>query len=362
MTPRAAVAAVRRRARWRRRNAAMRLRLRAAGWRGRPRVLVGPFLSEVGFELLYWIPMVRQLCARAGITRDQVVAVSRGGCTSWYADLAASYVDVLDLMADASYRSGVAARRVRAGDQKQSDIDAFDRLIVRTLRERRGLERAVWLHPALMFTGLRPHWTVAGAAPPREDQLAYRPISPRPTARPGELPDRYVAVKAYFSPCFPATDENKRLVGELVTTLCHAGHEVVLLNRATDDDHPDVLSLPPRMNGLHDARGWITPRDNLEIQTAVVAGSSAFCGTYGGFSYLAQFLGIRATGMYSVGNFNSAHLAAMTQAGPTVGSPGFELFDTTRSNAAEIAASVDASAAGAPERAGAVGSPGLELP
>ena len=41
------------------------------------------------------------------------------------------------------------------------------------------------------------------------------------------------------------------------------------------------------------------PRENLAMQTAIVAGASAFVGTYGGFSYLAPFLGVRSTAYFA---------------------------------------------------------------
>ena len=41
----------------------------------------------------------------------------------------------------------------------------------------------------------------------------------------------------------------------------------------------------------------LTPRENLAVQTALVAGAPAFVGTYGGFSYLAPFLGVPHDGL-----------------------------------------------------------------
>ena len=43
-------------------------------------IVVGPWLGEVGFELLYWIPFLRWALAEAGIAADRVTVVSRGGC------------------------------------------------------------------------------------------------------------------------------------------------------------------------------------------------------------------------------------------------------------------------------------------
>src|SRR5688500_12198800 len=43
----------------------------------------------------------------------------------------------------------------------------------------------------------------------------------------------------------------------------------------------------------------MTPATNLDVQTRIIGGASAFVGTYGGFSYLAPFLGIDTVSFYS---------------------------------------------------------------
>src|ERR1041385_57491 len=45
-------------------------------------IVVGPWLSEVGFETLYWIPFLRWVRAAFRLDRSRVVAVSRGGVGS----------------------------------------------------------------------------------------------------------------------------------------------------------------------------------------------------------------------------------------------------------------------------------------
>jgi hypothetical protein len=44
------------------------------------------------------------------------------------------------------------------------------------------------------------------------------------------------------------------------------------------------------------------------VQTSVIAGASAFIGTYGGFSYLAPLCGVNTVALYSTRNFYSHHL------------------------------------------------------
>ena len=55
--------------------------------RGRP-LVVGPWLSEVGFETLYWVPFLHWVKAAFRLDPDRLVAVSRGGVAGWYRGLA----------------------------------------------------------------------------------------------------------------------------------------------------------------------------------------------------------------------------------------------------------------------------------
>ena len=64
---------------------------------------------------------------------------------------------------------------------------------------------------------------------------------------------------------------------------------VSTITPATTHEALGVRTLPHDMH----------PRENLHVQSAIVAGASAFVGTYGGFSYLAPFLGVPSTAYYS---------------------------------------------------------------
>jgi hypothetical protein len=59
-------------------------------------VIAGPWCSEVGYEILYWIPFLRWVMAAYKISPDRVIAVSRGGTSSWYAGIATRYVEAFD--------------------------------------------------------------------------------------------------------------------------------------------------------------------------------------------------------------------------------------------------------------------------
>ena len=171
---------------WRRHEAALGRAARA----GR-RILVGPFLGEVGYELLYWIPVVRRMLAEHDVPRDRVVVLTRGGAATWYGDLAEHSVELLDLLPPEQYVQELLDRRRRGGDAKQFFPDAFDARLVRRAIERSG--DAAVMHPLLMFSRMR--FVLEGLQPPESALLLgdYRRLDRGDRPPPPRCPSDYVA-------------------------------------------------------------------------------------------------------------------------------------------------------------------------
>ena len=101
----------------------------------RDRLLVaGPWLSEVGFETLYWVPFLHWLKTAFHIDPSRIVAVSRGGVGSWYQGVAARYVEIWDEIDPAEFARRNAAR----GVAKHYEPSTLDRDI---LDARRAADR-----------------------------------------------------------------------------------------------------------------------------------------------------------------------------------------------------------------------------
>jgi hypothetical protein len=275
------------------------------------RIIVGPWHSEIGFELQYWIPMLRRLLDAHGVGPERVIAISRGGVESWYGGIAGEYADLLDHVSVAEARALLDERVRRFGVQKQLGLtDAERALIDRIVPDARG---ASLLHPGAMHRLFR--WFFSGAQPISliERHTRNRPIDP-PTGE--SLPlshlDRgYVAVKAYFSECFPDTPANREFVTALVTAVAERREVVLLDPELRIDDHADFHLEHPNVHSLRES---LPPARNLAIQTELVAGADALISTYGGFSYLGPFLGVPTLCFYSDDNFNHAHLDQMRRA------------------------------------------------
>lgn len=260
-------------------------------------ILVGPWIGEVGFELLYWIPFLNWALKEYGLDQRRLIAVSRGGASPWYRHLTSEYVDVFELFSLEEYRHANDVRWSRAGHQKQQRVDQMDLDIAERARLRLGLGQMELLHPWLMYKLLRLYWFEKAGAGLLTRHTDYRPLASRTrSAALKDLPAEYVAVRFYFRPSFPDTPENRRFAADIIRTISKETAVVLLNTGLSLDDHEDLALSGP---GVHTVDHLMTLERNLEIQTEIISQASAFVGTYGGLSYLAPFYGVPSISFYS---------------------------------------------------------------
>ncbi len=313
------------------RRASARLQRDLAAMASRPAPIVaGPWLGEVGFELLYWVPFLRWCAERLNVDPDRFVVMSRGGTSSWYRPFAARYADAFNVVDAATFRDQHDVRVRDLGEQKQTRVTEFDRrLIDSAMRAARAADWSL-LHPSRMYELLNSYWWGHQS---REWVLAHtryaRLALPADAGIP-DLPARYVAVKFYFNDCFPATPQNRAFVRDALHSLASRGPVVALSTGLNIDDHGGVRvdeleGTPSRRSGdgvRHLPEG-IDPARNLHVQSAIVARAQAFVGTYGGFSYMAPFYGVKSVAFYSDPNgFSQKHLEMAHTAFETIGGTG----------------------------------------
>jgi hypothetical protein len=265
---------------------------------GKP-ILVGPWLSETGFELLYWIPFLNWAKAYGNIRDDRLIVVSRGGCASWYSHMTTSYQDVFDFFTPDEFRERNDSRiRDQGGQLKHVELAGFDQEILDRARHAAGVRDADVLHPSVMYKLFRIFWRLQASVGLVHGFTLHRKITAPPL---GDLathvPREYVAVKFYGSNSFPDTAANRDFVKAYLAQLS-ARHEVVLLNTGVRfDDHDDFASVARAR--IHTLDHLMTPRTNLDVQTRVIGAARAFVGTYGGFSYLAPLSGVNTLAFFS---------------------------------------------------------------
>ncbi len=310
-----------------------RAELEALGCGAGP-IIVGPWVGEVGFELLYWIPFLQWALEAGRIERSRITVVSRGGTASWYHHIADHYVDVLDLLSEEEFQSRNRHRHAEVGEQKQVRLTTLEADIIGRVAALRGLHQPKVLHPGLMYRLLNPYWWGHRPVDWVEQHARFRPLAADlagpnrlrasgasaslavasaeaggPALHPvaSDLPRNYAAVKFYFNDCFPATSENRAFALRVVREMADEGPVVSLATGLRLDDHRGWEE--EEKIALSGIRGAMTPSTNLAFQTRVVAGARVWAGTYGGFAYLAPFHRVPARAFYSdAGGFSGRHL------------------------------------------------------
>ena len=268
----------------------------------RESIVAGPWLGEVGFELLYWVPFVRWFAARFGVSSERIVAVSRGGSEPWYRGVADRYLDVLQFMSADEFRRRNQTRSIEVGEQKQVAIAAFDNEVLAAVRGEIG--SATVLHPQIMYRLFAPYWW--GHQPLSWVRRFARFERMVPPALDLSLPPDYIAVKFYFNDCFTRTEATERFVNRTIRRLATEAPVISLSTGLSIDEHgpcePDVAAMGSIQNRM-------SPTNNLMVQSAIVARARRFVGTYGGFAYLAPFYGVPSHGYFSEGGgFSVRHL------------------------------------------------------
>jgi hypothetical protein len=296
----------------------------AAIARGRGPIIAGPWLSEVGFEVLYWIPFLRWFEDRYRVDPGRVVALSRGGVADWYRDVATRYVEIFDHVDPATFARRNAERRQTAesGGQKQTRESAFDAEL--TAVAQAAGRRAAVCHPSLMYRLFGQVWLGNRAADVITWHTSYAAVSAAPCGDLG-LPDRFIAAKFYTGAALPDTPGCRVALRDLVRTAASQMPVVMLDSGMATDEHQDYLFRDiPNVISLRDR---LEPRTNLGVQTAVTAGSRGFIGTCGSLGWLAPMLGVPTVAVYADDQLLTTHLYLARQVFRRMDAAPFETLD-----------------------------------
>lgn len=306
-------------------------------------LVVGPWLSEVGYEALYWLPFLRWVTEAFRLDPSRVVAVSRGGVASWYDGIAGRYIEIWDEIDPAEF----ARRSAERGATKQLEISEFDRDVIAAVERRIGTPIDV-LHPSLMYRLFSLFWSGHRPLSFLDAHTRFEPVVPPRIIDTSRLPREYVAVKFYAARSLPDTPEIRRTLAWFVDSLAERTNVVLLDTGLVLDEHADYAfgpaNAPSNSAALRrdlaeafggggssgrviSARPWMTPANNLGVQTQIIAGAQAFIGTCGSVAWLAPMLGVNTSAVYVDPKWLHAHLGVELRACHRAGAGRFAALD-----------------------------------
>lgn len=286
-------------------------------------IVVGPWISEIGFELLYWIPFLYWAKAYGKLATNRLWVLSRGGTASWYRHLSPNYLEIFEYVGPEEFRARNAERIDDHGGLKQHGMSPFDEELLDWAQERIGAYRHHVLHPSLMYQLYRPYFLRDSPARLIEQFGLFRRIHDGPAEDPPSwLPEEYVAVKLYANLALEAGARTAKSMRRILEALTSEIDVVVLETGYRYDDHTD---LPwEGLQRVHDLRGRVYPQNNLDVQTQVIRNARTFYCTYGGFSYLAPLCGVPTVTFFSKPKgFKPEHLEIAQRVFGELGCPPF---------------------------------------
>jgi hypothetical protein len=286
-------------------------------------ILAGPWLSEVGYEALYWVPFLRWVKAAYRLPAARIVVMSRGGTASWYRDISPHYLEALDYASPHE----LAARAV-AGALKQREVSELDRRLIDRASTAAAPAGAMnVLHPSLMFRWFAPFWSGHETLAFVERHTRYIRIERPNVSVPVTLPPDYVAVKFYGARSLPDDPAVRPQLRSIIDALSERFAIVQLDTGLGLDDHTDVrLDAHDRTISIS---GRLDARTNLAVQTRIVAGARMYVGTCGSLAWLAPLLGVPTVPIFTDASFLHAHLHLARRVYGRAGGGTFSPIDLT---------------------------------
>jgi len=212
---------------------------RFTDWYGKNDPTLLTWMSIASADHSLWNPFPRMWVQRAGdwrwfaerfhVAPERLLVVSRGGTAAWYRPFAANYREIFDYLSPEEFRRRHDERLTANGEQKQTQVLAFERQLLRELTG--DVEHRSMLHPSTMYGLFNPFWWRHLDETWVHAHAVYARLAAAPPAG-LTLPDRpYTAVKFYFNDCFPATDDTRAFVRRTLQELASRGPVVSLAFR-----------------------------------------------------------------------------------------------------------------------------------
>ena len=256
------------------------------GWHARAHhpFLVGPWTSEMGFEVLYWVPYLTHLIHHHRIEPERLIILTRGGAAAWYPP-GGQRIELYDYVPAQDLRLlALDAQQTRLS-VKQFTMTPFERRLVALVAARIGVRHYGLLHPSRMYRQLDPWWpTQKMGLATMMKQLRIAPLPPLTPPLGLALPERFVVMRWYQRATWPLRPELVDWTHALARTLATTIPVVILVAPPYADDHIDFPVPEGAGITVVPAEPW---RDNFAVQTAIVQRAAGFVGTWGGLAQLA---------------------------------------------------------------------------
>jgi len=285
---------------------ALRLRIKHSK---RP-IVIGPWRTEVGFEVLYHLPFMSWLLKH--IESKRIYVITRGGAGVWYPVNSANTLDLYTIRPVAEVRRQTSLDLVRHKAMKHYRISEWDRSVITQACGLWGIEHPIVVHPSLTYKQFHDWFDGKASLHSTLRRMAIAPmVKPKP---PTGLPEKYYVSHFYARATFSPKPELMRFVYSVLSGLSLRAPVVQLQTPGGLDDHVDLPIQHENVCTAAPLGEPLRPDISLSHNSALIAGSAGFVGTYGGMQQLALRYGVPSMGFYETLQGTSPQHLVLSQA------------------------------------------------
>jgi len=267
-------------------------------------LIIGPWYSEIGYELLYWLPYLWKRFATDIKKYERIIVISRGGVGAWYSWIKRSeYVNIEDI--DSKFLNKIYTERRHGSFQKQMKFSAYDKELLDKFFNKYSINKKDCdiLDPSFIFLSiwgfLLEEKGVKSLKPILHKNFKFSKLDVKNYFN--EL-QPYIAIKIYSNSCLDIDDNSNfylKKISLIFQRLKKLNYNFVLLDFDIKDDHSqlklnneifDEFNIK-RMSQMIDD---IDFKNNIGIQSQIMKFSKFTLTSYGGFSYLAPMYDLKS--------------------------------------------------------------------
>jgi len=261
------------------------------------KIIVGPWFSELGHEVLYWIPLLNLLFKTADRSTSDIISISRSGAEVLYKPFSGTNINALNFYSQPDWHSMIDSVWIQLGGQKQSAFSFEENTIlgdvldVNKMSENIDSNNIFWMHPSIMFSMFRPFWRNNFSVESIQSLLDWPNYEYLLDQK--EFVD--YGMKFYSRPSFLMNEPNQNLVSDIIKHFATKDYKIIG-NTVYSDDH-DMFKLDGVIsNRIIKIQNY---ERNLESQIILASNCKKFISTYGGLNYLPLLNGVESIGLYS---------------------------------------------------------------
>lgn len=255
------------------------------------KIVLGPWIGELGYELLYWIPFLRFLKSKGVFDNKECIVISRGGMQYWYSDICTEYIEIFDQITLEEY----TLLRKRFYSEQVSNKNIYTSATEILIAKKCRADYEFLFSQSIMFSFLNQFIKSLGKRATLNfftSVLQLEIPEDFPKTNNFQFPEneKYIITNFYSRPSFQITLADISKINAMLFDLSKEFRIIRIDEFTYDLEHNELSNI---YDGIpYQGIESIGISSNLLVKTALIRNADFYIGTYGGPSYLSVLNGI----------------------------------------------------------------------